>query len=73
LIEETVRLIEAQKVIGWFQGRVEFGPRALGSRSILGDARNPEMQTTMNLKIKFRESFRPFAPDGVAGEDLGVV
>jgi carbamoyltransferase len=62
LIEETSRLIEAQKVVGWFQGRMEFGPRALGSRSILGDARNPEMQTTMNLKIKFRESFRPFAP-----------
>jgi len=62
LIEETCRLIEAQKVVGWFQGRMEFGPRALGSRSILGDARNPEMQTTMNLKIKFRESFRPFAP-----------
>jgi len=62
LIEETARLIEEQKVVGWFQGRMEFGPRALGSRSILGDARNPEMQTTMNLKIKFRESFRPFAP-----------
>jgi len=62
LIEETSRLIEEQKVVGWFQGRMEFGPRALGTRSILGDARNPEMQTTMNLKIKFRESFRPFAP-----------
>jgi carbamoyltransferase len=55
-------LLEAGKVIGWFQGRMEFGPRALGSRSILGDARSPEMQETMNLKIKFRESFRPFAP-----------
>jgi carbamoyltransferase len=53
------------KVIGWFQGRMEFGPRALGSRSILGDARRPEMQSTMNLKIKFRESFRPFAPSVV--------
>jgi carbamoyltransferase len=50
------------KVIGWFHGRMEFGPRALGARSILGDARNPEMQSTMNLKIKYRESFRPFAP-----------
>jgi carbamoyltransferase len=50
------------KVVGWFQGRMEYGPRALGARSILGDARDREMQTTMNLKIKFRESFRPFAP-----------
>ncbi|WP_329384958.1 carbamoyltransferase family protein [Streptomyces sp. NBC_01716] len=50
------------KVVGWFQGRMEFGPRALGSRSILGDARNPTMQSVMNQKIKFRESFRPFAP-----------
>ncbi|MGH9197419.1 MAG: carbamoyltransferase C-terminal domain-containing protein, partial [Acidimicrobiia bacterium] len=49
-------------VIGWFQGRMEFGPRALGGRSILGDARNPRMQAVMNLKIKYRESFRPFAP-----------
>jgi carbamoyltransferase len=49
-------------VIGWFQGRLEFGPRALGARSIIGDARNPEMQSRMNLKIKYRESFRPFAP-----------
>ena len=58
----VARLIADQKVIGWFQGRMEFGPRALGSRSILGDARSPEMQSLMNLKIKFRESFRPFAP-----------
>jgi carbamoyltransferase len=50
------------KVVGWFQGRMEFGPRALGARSILGDARNPRMQSVMNLKIKYRESFRPFAP-----------
>ena len=50
------------KVVGWFQGRMEFGPRALGGRSILGDARDPKMQSVMNLKIKFRESFRPFAP-----------
>jgi len=55
-------LIEQGKVIGWFQGKMEFGPRALGSRSIIADARNPEMQTKLNLKIKFRESFRPFAP-----------
>ena len=51
-----------EKVVGWFQGRMEFGPRALGARSILGDPRSPKMQATMNLKIKFRESFRPFAP-----------
>jgi len=49
-------------VVGWFNGRMEFGPRALGARSIIGDARSPNMQTTMNLKIKYRESFRPFAP-----------
>jgi carbamoyltransferase len=55
-------LIAKQKTIGWFQGRMEFGPRALGARSIIGDARSPEMQEIMNLKIKFRESFRPFAP-----------
>ncbi|RZS30530.1 carbamoyltransferase [Herbihabitans rhizosphaerae] len=54
--------LEDGKVVGWFQGRMEFGPRALGSRSILGDARDPAMQSTMNQKIKFRESFRPFAP-----------
>jgi len=55
-------LIADKKVIGWFQGRMEFGPRALGSRTIIGDARSPEMQKTINLKIKYRESFRPFAP-----------
>ncbi len=55
-------LIEEGKVIGWFNGRMEFGPRALGGRSIIGDARNPKMQSQMNLKIKYRESFRPFAP-----------
>ncbi len=59
---EVAALIEAGKVIGWFQGRMEYGPRALGSRSIIGDARSREMQSVMNLKIKFRESFRPFAP-----------
>jgi carbamoyltransferase len=60
--ERIAQLIEDQKVIGWFQGRMEFGPRALGSRSILGDPRSPKMQSLMNLKIKYRESFRPFAP-----------
>ncbi len=62
LIARVAELIDAGKVIGWLQGRMEFGPRALGSRSILGDARSQEMQSVMNLKIKFRESFRPFAP-----------
>jgi carbamoyltransferase len=61
----AVRLAEG-KVVGWFQGRMEFGPRALGARSIIGDPRDPQMQTTMNLKIKFRESFRPFAPSVLA-------
>ena len=55
-------LIAQGKVIGWFQGRMEWGPRALGNRSMLGDARSPRMQSIMNLKVKFRESFRPFAP-----------
>ncbi len=62
LLELVTDLLVAGKVVGWFQGRMEFGPRALGSRSILGDPRSPKMQATMNLKIKFRESFRPFAP-----------
>lgn len=62
LIEEVADLIVSANVIGWFQGRMEFGPRALGCRSIIADARNPEMQKKVNLKIKFRESFRPFAP-----------
>ncbi|PYJ11533.1 MAG: hypothetical protein DMF06_02530 [Verrucomicrobia bacterium] len=62
LMSRVARLLEQGKVIGWFQGRMEFGPRALGNRSILGDARSSEMQETLNLKIKFRESFRPFAP-----------
>jgi len=60
--EKVADLIADEKVIGWFEGRMEFGPRALGARSILGDARSPKMQEAMNLKIKFRESFRPFAP-----------
>jgi carbamoyltransferase len=62
LLEIVSQQLDAGKIIGWFQGRMEFGPRALGSRSIIGDARNSEMQTKMNLSIKFRESFRPFAP-----------
>ena len=62
LLDRVVALLAAGKVVGWFQGRMEFGPRALGCRSILGDARSQEMQKTMNLKVKFRESFRPFAP-----------
>jgi carbamoyltransferase len=62
LCDTVAGLIANEKVIGWLQGRMEFGPRALGSRSILGDARSEQMQSTMNLKIKFRESFRPFAP-----------
>jgi carbamoyltransferase len=70
VLEQTARLIAAGKVIGWFQGRMEYGPRALGTRSILGDARNPGMQKRMNLKIKYRESFRPFAP-AVLAEEAG--
>jgi carbamoyltransferase len=62
LCHETASLLNAGNVIGWFQGRMEFGPRALGNRSILGDARNPDMQKRLNLKIKYREGFRPFAP-----------
>ena len=60
--EKIADLVAEEKVIGWFNGRMEFGPRALGARSIIGDARSSKMQETMNLKIKFRESFRPFAP-----------
>lgn len=62
LFEQIAADLESEKVIGWFAGRMEFGPRALGSRSIIGDARSKAMQSVMNLKIKFRESFRPFAP-----------
>jgi len=62
LMQKTAQLLTQENVIGWFQGRMEFGPRALGARSIIGDARSPKMQSIMNLKIKFRESFRPFAP-----------
>jgi len=62
LCDTVADLLAAGKVVGWFQGRMEYGPRALGSRSILADPRDPTMQSAMNLKIKFRESFRPFAP-----------
>ncbi|MBI4819126.1 MAG: carbamoyltransferase [Deltaproteobacteria bacterium] len=71
--DELLRLVVddlvAEKAVGWFQGRMEFGPRALGGRSILGDPRSPKMQSTLNLKVKYRESFRPFAP-AVLREDL---
>lgn len=70
LCAEVARLMAEGRVVGWFQGRMEFGPRALGARSIIGDARSPEMQKIMNLKIKFRESFRPFAP-AVLAEKVG--
>ena len=62
LLAAVARLLAEGRIVGWFHGRMEFGPRALGARSILGDSRHPTMQATMNLKIKFRESFRPFAP-----------
>lgn len=68
--DRVADLVAEGKVIGWFQGRMEFGPRALGARSIIGDARDPRMQAQMNLKIKYRESFRPFAPS-VLSEDVG--
>lgn len=76
LCQEVARLLEQGKVVGWFQGRMEYGPRALGNRSILGDPRHPEMQKKLNLKIKFREGFRPFAPSVLAEDradyfDLG--
>jgi len=69
LCKEVASRLEEGNVVGWFQGRMEFGPRALGNRSILGDARNPDMQKKLNLKIKYREGFRPFAP-AVLEEDL---
>ncbi len=68
LIERTSNVLSDQKAIGWFQGRMEFGPRALGGRSILGDPRSDKMQKNLNLKVKYRESFRPFAPS-VLSED----
>ena len=69
LIAATVDALADEKAVGWFQGRMEFGPRALGSRSILGDPRSPSMQKTLNLRVKYRESFRPFAPS-VLREDV---
>jgi carbamoyltransferase len=62
LLDRVARLMTEEQVVGWFQGKMEYGPRALGCRSIIGDARSPHMQHKMNVKIKFRESFRPFAP-----------
>jgi carbamoyltransferase len=69
MIGQTAQALADGKAVGWFQGRMEFGPRALGGRSILGDARSPTMQKTLNLKVKYRESFRPFAPS-VLREDV---
>jgi len=69
LIQATAEALAREKAVGWFQGRMEFGPRALGGRSILADPRSPTMQKTLNLRVKFRESFRPFAPSIIA-EDL---
>ena len=66
---ETAQALADGRAVGWFQGRMEFGPRALGNRSILADPRNREMQRTLNLKVKYRESFRPFAP-AVLAEDV---
>jgi carbamoyltransferase len=70
MIARTAADLAAGKAVGWFQGRMEFGPRALGARSILGDARSPSMQKTLNLRVKYRESFRPFAPS-VLREEVG--
>ena len=69
MIRQTTEALVTNKAVGWFQGRMEFGPRALGARSILGDPRSPKMQSVLNLKVKFRESFRPFAPS-VLREDV---
>jgi carbamoyltransferase len=69
MIEATAQALAGQKAVGWFQGRMEFGPRSLGARSILGDPRSPAMQKNLNLKVKYRESFRPFAP-AVLREDV---
>ncbi len=69
MIDQTAEALASENAVGWFQGRMEFGPRALGGRSILGDPRSPTMQKTLNLKVKFRESFRPFAPS-VLREDV---
>ena len=69
LLDSTAKALADEKAVGWFQGRMEFGPRALGARSILGDPRSPAMQKMLNLKVKYRESFRPFAPS-VLREDM---
>ena len=69
MIETTAQALAGEKAVGWFQGRMEFGPRSLGARSILGDPRSPAMQKNLNLKVKYRESFRPFAP-AVLREDV---
>ena len=69
LIEACVDALVSEQALGWFQGRMEFGPRALGARSVLGDPRSPKMQSTLNLKVKYRESFRPFAPS-ILREDV---
>ena len=69
MIETTAQALAGQQAVGWFQGRMEFGPRSLGARSILGDPRSPAMQKNLNLKVKYRESFRPFAP-AVLREDV---
>jgi len=71
MIDQTAQALADEKAVGWMQGRMEFGPRSLGARSILGDARSPSMQKTLNLKVKYRESFRPFAP-AVLREDVGT-
>ena len=73
LLDAVAGLLAEGKVVGWFQGRMEFGPRALGNRSILGDPRSPDMQKRMNLEIKFREGFRPFAPAVLAEKAARVV
>jgi carbamoyltransferase len=69
LLDATTEALIEEKAVGWFQGRMEFGPRAQGNRSILGDPRSPSMQKTLNLRVKYRESFRPFAPS-VLREDV---
>jgi carbamoyltransferase len=69
LLDACAKSLAAGEALGWFQGRMEFGPRALGGRSVLGDARSPSMQSVLNLKVKYRESFRPFAP-AVLREDV---
>ena len=69
----VAELLAEEKIVGWFNGRMEFGPRALGARSILGDPRSPRMQAQMNIKIKFREGFRPFAPSVLRETACGLL